>query len=204
VSAGIKINVPSGTGDFVAIGGSYSVGAVSYSYGNIGMSANPALFAWNSAAPGTYQSLTFGYMLDGVYTTNGNIEQTTAWGGNIAYWHNWNAQWASSLNAGYVKFDYNNAANALLCGKFGASLSNNLNGTCNMDYSIWSVGSRTVWTPVKDFVIGAEVLYTNHHSWNNGGTYSGPVAATFKPAGVTYSLKDQGMLSGFFSVRRYF
>ena len=74
---------------------------------------------------------------------------------------------------------------------------------CNPDYSIWTIGSRTVWTPVKDFVIGAEILYTQHHSWLNGQTYTGTVAPGFKPNAV-YEIKNEGFLSGLFTVRRYF
>jgi len=53
-------------------------------------------------------------------------------------------------------------------------------------------------------VIGAEVLASFHHSWNNGQTYTGSITADpFKPA-ATYSLKDNAFVSGLFSVRRYF
>ena len=42
--------------------------------------------------------------------------------------------------------------------------------------AIATLGSRTVWTPVKDFIIGAEVLASFHHSGNNGQTYTGTTA----------------------------
>jgi hypothetical protein len=72
-----------------------------------------------------------------------------------------------------------------------------------MDYRVASVGSRTVWTPVKDLLIGAEVVWTNHHSSNKGATYTQAAVNGFKPA-TTYEIRDQNVFSGLFSVRRFF
>jgi Porin subfamily len=210
-TAGLKLNVPTGKGDFVALGGSYAVGASAYSYneGNGGLTSTPAMFAFNPAPAGTYQTLNFGYLYDAVYATDTELKLTTTYGGNIAFWHNWNPQWASSLNAGYVRWHYGATANAILCnaqmGGVGATtLVGRLGGgVCNMDYSIATLGSRTVWTPVKDFIIGAEVLASFHHSWNSGQTYTGSTADAFKPATV-YWLKDNAFLSGHLTFRRFF
>jgi hypothetical protein len=210
-TAGIKINVPTGTGDFVALGAAYAVGASAYTYneGNGGLTGSPAMFAFGTAPLGTYQTLNFGYLYDAVYANGTDLKLTTAYGGNIAFWHNWNPQWASSLNSGYVRWHYDATANAILCnsqmGGAGAATEALRLGTgvCNNDYQIWTVGSRTVWTPVKDFIIGAEVLASFHHSWNNGQTYTGATADAFKPV-ATYWLKDNAFLSGYFTVRRYF
>src|SRR5262249_49013589 len=149
----------------------------------------------------TYQTLNFSYLYDAVYAAGGPLHLTTTYGGNIAFWHNWNPQWASSLNSGYVRWHYDSTANAIICGaQIGgagaATLAARLgSGVCNMDYSIATIGSRTVWTPVKDFIIGAEVLASFHHSWNNGQTYTGATAAAFKPV-TTYWLNDNAFLSG--------
>jgi hypothetical protein len=209
-TAGIKINLPWGTGDFIALGGAYAVGASAYTY-NIGggLTGDPGMFAYSSAPVGTYQTLDFGYLFDSVYANGGQLQLTTTYGGNVALWHNWNPQWASSLNAGYVKWHYGAVANNIICtapmtggGTLAGRLGTGLAG-CNNDYQIWTIGSRTVWTPVKDFVIGAEVLASFHHSSNNGQTYTSPVAIGFKPPAV-YWLKDNAYVGGLFSVRRYF
>ena len=210
-TAGIKINVPTGAGDFVALGAAYAVGASAYTYneGNGGLTGSPAMFAFGNAPLGTYQTLDFGYLYDAVYQAGGPLQLTTTYGGNIAFWHNWNPQWATSLNSGYVRWHYNATANSILCnsmmGGTGAitEAARLGGGFCNNDYQIWTVGSRTVWTPVKDFIIGAEVLASFHHSWNNGQTYTGSTADAFKPA-TTYWLKDNAFLSGYLTVRRYF
>jgi hypothetical protein len=210
-TAGIKINVPTGAGDFVALGAAYAVGASAYTYneGNGGLTGSPAMFAFRNAPLGTYQTLNFGYLYDAVYQAGGPLQLTTTYGGNIAFWHNWNPQWASSLNSGYVRWHYNATANGILCnsmmGGTGAitEAARLGGGFCNNDYQIWTIGSRTVWTPVRDFIIGAEVLASFHHSWNNGQTYTGSTADAFKPA-ATYALRDNAFLSGYLTVRRYF
>jgi hypothetical protein len=212
-TAGIKVNVPTGTGDFVTLDGSWALGSTSYTYSfNGGLSANPAMFAYNNAAPGAYQSINFGYVYDAVYAAGGNLELTTSWGARAGFVHNWNPQWQSSLYGGYERFQYNANAKNIICNSsiagVGApaantTLQSRLSGVCNPDYAIALVGSRTVWTPVRDFTIGAEVLASFHHSWNNGQTYTGTVADAFKPL-ATYSIKDNAIVSGLVTVRRYF
>jgi hypothetical protein len=210
-TAGLKLNLPTGKGDFVAFGGTYSIGASAYPYneGDGGLTSSPAMFAFGAAPLGTYQTLNFGYLFDAVYANGTDLQLTTVYGGNIAFWHNWNPQWASSLNSGYMRWHYDATADTILCsaqmgGGGATTLRGRLGaGACNMDYSIATLGSRTLWTPVKDFVIGTEVLASFHHSWNNGQTYTGAVAVGDKPT-TTYWLKDNAFLSGYFTVRRYF
>ncbi|WP_204265215.1 porin, partial [Klebsiella pneumoniae] len=85
-----------------------------------------------------------------------------------------NAQWRTSVFGGAQVIDYNATANSILCSRFGAgSASGTLSNaatTCNMDYRVAGVGSRTYWTPVRDLTIGLEVMWTNHHSGNKGAT----------------------------------
>src|SRR5204862_873744 len=83
VTAGVKVNVPTGTGDFVAIDGSWALGATGYTYSfNGGLTSNPALFAFNTPA-GAYQSLNFGYVYVNVYADGPSLQLTTSWGARI-------------------------------------------------------------------------------------------------------------------------
>jgi hypothetical protein len=209
-TAGIKLNVPTGTGDFVTFDGSWALGSSSYVYSfNGGLSGNPAQFAFNSAAPGAYQSLNFGYANDAVYSAGTGLQLTTTWGVRGGFVHNWNPNWQSSLYGGYARVLYNATANNIMCnsamtGTGATTLAGRLSsGVCNNNYAIGIVGSRTVWTPVKDFTLGAEVLASFHHSSNNGQNYTGTTGDAFKPFAV-YSLKDTAIVSGLFTVRRYF
>jgi hypothetical protein len=107
---------------------------------------------------------------------------------------------------------YTANANNILCNSqmqgAGAAALNNTQASrqsvgCNNNYNVGLVGSRTVWQPVKDFTIGAEVLASFHHSYNNGQTYTGTTGDAFKPNSV-YGLKDNAIFSGLLTVRRYF
>ena len=70
-TAGLKLNVPTGTGDFVALGAAYALGASAYTYneGNGGLTTTPAMFAFGAAPLGTYQTLDFGELFDATWTT---------------------------------------------------------------------------------------------------------------------------------------
>jgi Porin subfamily len=213
VNAGIKLNTPWGTGDYFFLDGSYALGASGYTYSyNGGLSGNPAMFAYNTPA-GAYQSLNMGFGFDNVYAAGTALQLTTTYGVRIGYNHNWNANWNSSLYADYATFRYNATANAIICnssmGGAGAGAANTTlvsrlsAGVCNNNYQIGLVGSRTVWTPVKDFTLGAEVLASFHHSSLNGQFYTGTTVDPFKP-NANYWLKDVAIVSGLFTVRRYF
>jgi hypothetical protein len=103
--------------------------------------------------------------------------------------------------------DYNATANAILCSQYraaaGPGLLSNFNTTCNMDYQLSYVGSRTTWAPVRDLLIGAEVTWTNMHGKNNGAAYLQPAINNFKPIAI-YEIKDQNIIGAMFSVRRFF
>jgi hypothetical protein len=202
VNAAFKFNVPTGVNDALYIAGGYSVGATTNVLGNIGQGSSFGIF-------GNSNGIVGGYVFDSVYDTRTGAGQqlTTTYGGTIAFEHGWNAQWRTSVFGGAQVIDYNATANSILCSRFGAgSASGTLSNaatTCNMDYRVAGVGSRTYWTPVRDLTIGLEVMWTNHHSGNKGATYLQPAANNFKPAGV-YQVKDQDVFSGMFSVRRFF
>ena len=206
VNAAFKFNMPTGVNDAIYLGGTYSVGATTDVFANIGQGSALGLFGSSSTR---YQSIVGGYLFDSVYDTRTGTGQqlTTTYGGTIAFEHGWNAQWRTSVFGGAQVIDYNATANSILCSRFGAgSASGTLSNaatTCNMDYRVAGVGSRTYWTPVRDLTIGLEVMWTNDHSGNKGATYTPPAVAGFKPV-TAYEVKDQNVVSGIFSVRRFF
>jgi hypothetical protein len=221
VTAAFKFNVPTGVNDALYIGGTWSKGATTDVFANIGQGS--AFGIWGgSNLPGAYGSLAGGYIFDSVYSstartgagiTVGPVGQqlTTAYGGSIAFEHGWNAEWRTSVFGGAQFIDYNSTANAILCSRFSSAaaspgLLSNFNTTCNMDYRVAGAGTRTYWTPVRDLTIGVEFMWSNHHSSNKGATLTVPttVVQNFKPGGVTYEIKDQNVFSGLFSVRRFF
>lgn len=216
VNVGFKFNMPTGKGDAIYMNAGYSVGATSHVFSNAvngngfgHYSGNTVPTVGNSLTIGTQ---TFGYIFDSVYSTApGQVtgqQLTTAYGGNLAFEHYWNPQWRTSVFGGAMYLDYNNTANAILCSKFavgggGPGTLSNVGAGCDMDFRVIQVGSRTVWEPVKDLLIGVEVQYSNLASKNDGAVFTQSAVNNFRPAG-RYLLQDQDIISGIFSVRRFF
>jgi len=220
VVSAIKINVPTGVNDFVGFGGSYGIGDASSTFG---LSNVPFTSFGIYGGSGTrFGSVVFTPMLDSVYNTSviaGGLNPTGAaigpssqqltrtYGGWGTFEHGWNAEWRSSIYGGVGVIDYNHTANAILCSNYrvgsAAGTLSNFNTTCNMDYRVAYVGGRTTWSPVRDLLIGVEVTWSNHHSGNSGAAYIQPGINNFKPAAV-YEVRDQNVVGGMFSVRRFF
>ncbi|MBX9823352.1 MAG: porin, partial [Afipia birgiae] len=155
---------------------------------------------------GSYQGMAVLSLLDGVYTTGSRIEKSTGWGFRGGFLHNWSPAWQTGVFGTYSRIDYNASGTAAVCAMFTA-LSPKSNGfTCNPDFSIWQIGTRTAWTPVKNLTFGVEVMYTmldQSHSGSQTLANPGPLTGTFKPTAV-YDFKDQGIISGTVGVRRTF
>jgi hypothetical protein len=74
-------------------------------------------------------------------------------------------------------------------------------GGCNPDFAVWSVGTRTVWSPVRNLDIGVEVLYQRFDQ-NMDGLWLLP-AAGGRAAGF-YEARDQDVWSGLIRFQRNF
>jgi hypothetical protein len=125
----------------------------------------------NFTVQGTYQSGAMGYMnsinylpvgLNNVYDNNtsvsvpindafvnpaGQIVKSTAAGIFAAYRHYWIPEVSSSVYGDYAQI--HNPISAQL---IGAGADN---------ARVYQVGFNTIWSPIKDFQVGAEVLYSN-------------------------------------------
>ncbi|MDQ8730960.1 porin [Bradyrhizobium sp. LHD-71] len=224
VNAAFKFNVPTGINDALYIGGTYSKGATTDVFANIGQGSAFGIYGGSNGLL-TYGSIAGTYLFDSVYTsgprTGAGIavgptgqELTTAYGGSIAFEHGWTPEWRTSVFGGAQVLDYSDTANAILCSRFGigsttgtltvggVNISNT--GACNFDYRIYGAGTRTYWTPVRDLTIGVEFMWTNHHvSHGDNVVYNQPVISGFKP-NAAYEIRDQNVFSGIFSVRRFF
>src|SRR5579871_109076 len=219
--AGLKVNLPTGPGDAFWISGSGGKGATDYTYSGNSDPTTMSIFSASNGGTGS-GDLFLGYIFDSVVNTNpagggvaGGQHLTTAYGINAAVEHHWNTQWQTSLFGSYVGIRYDSTANAIMCAKFGngavagiasqAATLGTITGVCNMNFSMAEVGSRTVWTPVKDFTIGVEGTWQRWFGTMGGATYTTPVAGVgFKSPSTTYRLGDQDVFSGLVSVRRFF
>ncbi len=176
VGGGLKINLPWGKGDNVSMQAAYSKGAVSYALALTAYGANPV----NTVST---DGTTFGVMnaYDAVGTGN-NLELTTAWSVGAAAVHHWDPHWQTSLYGGYGEVSFNSAAQAVMSG----------GGTGNPDWNFSQIGSRTVWSPVKNLAFSVDLIY------NQVGSASAASGATLANSG------DVGWLAGIFRVQRNF
>ncbi len=207
VSGGIQLkNLPTGPGDKLSLDGTYTDGAPKYVIG--GVTGNTFdKFSGDTNFAGSYQSFTSANLYDAVYTTNGSLEKTKVWGFRGQYVHNWTPNWETSVFGSYTNVNYNTNASTAICGaqfRAAGGAANLVNGyTCNPDFNIWQVGTRTAWTPVTNLTFSGEFLYTMLDQNNTGSVVATAANGIggFKPAGA-YDYKDQGIFSGNLRVRR--
>ncbi len=144
-----------------------------------------------------------GWLTDGVFVTNSQIELTTAWSVVAAYEHFWTPEFRTSLYGAYLHVDYNATATSFFCvtGTRAVAQTNfSSMSNCDPDYNFWYVGARTQWSPIKDFALGVDVNYTKIETAFAGtANLGGGIGA--RPTG-SYSIKDQGIVSVLFRAQR--
>jgi hypothetical protein len=183
VGAGIKFNVPQiGKGDYLIAQVSYDEGATNYNLSNSGAGGVGA-FSYANGFPAVTK-LALGPVFDAVQTAPGNLSLSKSWSITGGYEHRWNPSWRTSLYGAYGQTWYSDAASAVI-----ATLAPGAAGSAA--WSLWQVGSRTVWTPVENLDLSVEALYTDL----NRGAFEGS-------AGGLYG--NKGFLAGIFRVQRNF
>ena len=117
-------------GDQFGVQANYAVGAMSYLTG----AGTGALAGFSGGANGFGNSITFGHIIDAVYTSGtggkdcglvaspnpgvncgSSMELTKGWTIGGIYEHVWNPQWKSSLYGGYVQVQYSDTAANYIC-----------------------------------------------------------------------------------------
>jgi Porin subfamily len=213
-------NLPTGAGDSLKVEATFARGASKYAFnGGTHDTQGGGRYAKYSG-----NTMAFGYALDGVFGTNGQIEQSTAWSVASFYEHYWNPAWRTSLWGSYSSISYGSAGNALLLAAFsgtgagtavGAGTSRLANATAagttvagrlqnttgDFDFAIAQIGTRTAWTPVKNLTLSAEFTYSRLEQ-NLGGQYVGN--ASGKAPGQTYELTNQNLYNGSVQILRSF
>lgn len=185
-------------GDSIGADATYSQGATGY----VTLATGP----WQLYGSGA--SAAFGWITDGVFKTGTSVELTTVWGVNGFAQHFWNPKWRTSLYGGYVEVDYDNTAQADICGTAiggfvsapsGVALTKVSN--CNPNYSWWQVGTRTQWNPHPDLDIGVDVIWSHLNTAFAGTATLATNGA--RPGGV-YTLQNQDEVSVMFRTQRNF
>jgi hypothetical protein len=215
VQGGVKFNLPWAQGDEFWVQGVYAKGAVNYLGFNQFVHSGPpfAMYARGAGTCGTASlqtgscgSIGIGHALDGVFSTaSGALDLTEGWAVLAAVQHYWTPNLRTSVFGQYTQLDYGAAATATYCaGNVGGTTAGNVTampGGCNPDFAMWQVGTRTIWTPVRNLDIGVEVLYTKLDQ-NMSGVWG--LANNGARAGGGYAATDRDTFSGLLRFQRGF
>jgi len=202
LGAGIKLNLPSlGKGDFFITQFAWTKGALCYAFeGACGIAGGNPILHYNIQDGSTAASpVTVGYgpLYDATYSTTvgSSLNLTEAWSVTAGLQHNWMPGWKTSIYGGYAEFNYNAASDLMLAyapGALGTSAAPAAPLAGSADWSFYQIGSRTVWSPVKNLDISVEAMY-NHVNTAYAGASTG-----------TTVYEDKGWWSGLFRVQRNF
>jgi hypothetical protein len=216
---GAMANVPTGNGDKLWANIVYAQGAVAYTglsqFGSFGTFSR-----FNGGSVGA------AWALDGVFAnTVGNgaaglngsgIQLTTAWSVGAAFEHHWNPTVRSSVFGVVTSVSYpgdlTTGAKAIFCSSpvgpvrnaagvapsFGAPVAG-----CNPDFMVWGVGTRTVWNPVKNLDLGAEIMYSRLDQNMGAGVLLNFAGSGGTPAG-NYTPQNQSIWSGLLRAQWHF
>jgi len=222
VMGGLVLNLPWSPGDKFWIEGTYTKGAVQYmGMAQTGLFGTFARFSGNTVGQGQGLDAVFANTVGPAATTaagtaaaGSGIQLTTAWTVGAAIEHYWTPAVRTSFFGQYSEVDYNGQATAIYCSSPVGSVRTAAGATpnfatgavtgCNPDFSMWAVGVRTIWNPVKNLDVGLEVMYSKLDQnmdastvrWNFGG-------ASGRPAGL-YVPADQDVWSGGIRIQRNF
>ena len=197
LGAGLKLNAPMiGAGDYLQAQFNYTVGA----YGYANAAGTPMYAKYNGGAGGSYG---FGIPTDAVYGIPGGVgtssQLTTTWGVNAAYEHYWNKSWQTSVYGGYIKTQYNTTANALMCAGFAPTVL-----SCNMNFAVWEVGSRTQWNIDSQTAMGVDIVYQRIQSAQLSTPGGVLIAGAGTQPTAIRTVGDQGSWMGQFRIHRNF
>jgi hypothetical protein len=190
---GLKLNAPMiGAGDYLQAQVNITQGATAYTNNSSGEFSK-----FNGT--GGYG---FGLLSDNVVDAAGGNHQTSAWGVNAAYEHFWSKAWQTSVYGAYQSIKYDATANASMCALEGVAFGAGFNvATCNNNFSIWAIGSRTQWNVDSQTSMGVDIVYQNLNTANSGqtGTFGSGTQATFVRA-----FGNQNAWMGQFRIHRNF
>ena len=217
---GVMANVPSGEGDKVWANVVYTQGAIAYTglsqFGSFGTFSR-----FNGGSVGA------AWALDGVFANTvgpagaglagSGIQLTTAWSVGAAFEHHWNPGLRSSVFGVVTQVTYpgdlGSGAKAIFCSSpagpvrtAAGAAPNFATGSvlgCNPDFMVWGVGTRTVWNPVRNLDLGAEIMYSRLDQNMGAGVLLSFFGAGGAPAGL-YTPENQSIWSGLLRAQWHF
>jgi hypothetical protein len=218
---GAMARVPTGEGDKVWANLVYAQGAIAYT----GLSQFGSFGSFSRFSGG---SVGAAWALDGVFANtvgpgatglNGSgIQLTKAWSVGAAYEHHWNPTLRSSVFGVLTQVTYpgdlTSGAKAIFCsspvGPVRSAATPNIApsfGTpvagCDPDFMVWGVGTRTVWNPIENLDLGAEVMYSRLDQNMGAGVVLNFLGAGGSATGF-YTPQNQSIWSGLLRLQWHF
>ena len=222
VGTGANINLPwINRGDRFGFQVNWTKGATRYAM-NQPNANSPSLFG------GSY-SIGMGFLADavlrdpnvlvnGVPQQSGSLELTDAWSFMAVYEHLWTPALKTSWYGGAVEVSYNGSATNYICanvfnppvaGAIGnlnplpVGVNPNTPRSCDPDFGIWYVGTRTQWNIRPDFYMGVDLVYQKLETSFDGLANFNVVSNAPRPSSPPlYKIEDQDALSLTFRVHR--
>jgi hypothetical protein len=216
---GAMARVPTGEGDKVWANLVYAQGAIAYT----GLSQFGSFGSFSRFNGG---SIGAAWALDGVFANtvgpaatglNGSgIQLTQAWSIGAAYEHHWDPALRSSVFGVVTQVTYpgdsNTGAKGIFCSSpvgpvrtsagaapsFGAAVAG-----CDPDFMVWGVGTRTVWSPIQNLELGAEVMYSRLDQNMGAGVLLNFLGAGGSATGL-YTPQNQSIWSGLLRLQWHF
>jgi hypothetical protein len=167
---GFTWNNPSAPGSQFGIQAAYAKGALGY------IQTGGA----NQLDPTSNSTVATSYVADANIVA-GAMEKNSGWGVNAGYQHRFNPNWAWTIHGAYTSIDFAGATEAAA-------------GT-TLDFDVWSLGTRLLWTPVPGLDMSLDVLYHNVETQDSG---------TASATAVGYTRGDVGVWASMFRVQRNF
>ena len=170
VQGAVQVKLPWAAGDALTVQAGYAEGANHYVYLD-----SPAFGMYDGTK--VFEGLNY----EAVFSNGGDLQLTKAWGINATLEHYWTPALRTSVYGAYLNVDYNTSATTTICAT--DAYNNSAAGSCNPDWQMYMVGTRTIWNPVKNLDVGLEVLYTKMEGEHGAGAVRTNAAANGKSAG---------------------
>jgi hypothetical protein len=138
----------------------------------------------------------------------------TNWDITAAVEHYWTPALRTSLFGSFTSWDPGTRGNAVMCASPNGPVRTALGATpnygtgpvagCNYAFDLWAVGSRTIWNPVKNLDIGAEVMWMKIHQNMDPSSVLMNFGGGGNRAAGLYVPSDEATVSGLVRVQRNF
>jgi hypothetical protein len=197
VGAGLHLNLPFlGARDTFTAQVTYAEGAMHYVGSGIGAStAGGGSVSTVSGFPVATEAA-YAPAFDAALVAGGtSLSLTTGWSVGVGIQHYWTPTLRTSLYGFYGELSYSTAGAAALP---VTACPTPITASC--DWSMWQIGSRTVWNPVTNLDLSVDILY------NQVNGVDGPLVAGGGVPGGTAGITDTkvGWLQGMVRAQRNF